>query len=626
MIETSQELIDKMRAEQTVSARVNIISYKGQTIKQGSNNVNEHLEEVGICQDTGEVEYYESYKMPQLNNLRLRESGNYAVFEGEGISLSGMQCISKNNSNNQFGWWNEELSDSEGNFNSEQIVEWYAKQTGQTKLNIVFSQEKNEYAVDFTVEITLLQEDGLTEETKTYNITDNTETIYTLDNIPDFSNYYDNAGVIDIKITKWSKANARAKICQLSFGEILTYEDEQIVDLSVKKGVSLTNQNTESKTIDLTVQDEDEEYNIFEPTGALASLNTNSALSLELGCVIDDFIYYVKVDEFNIEKPKKEQNSLEVTITGYGIIKKYSDTDFGSNYYDPLYPQQILDSIFGYEDELLFKVDSSLNNAQIRSEYGTVKIPDGLNKVATAVRGNIIETIDNTVLIKQIQEGTPVAIISMEEMFTNPEIEKEDMPSFVEVNKYNPTSKGVQSIYNEDIDLQNDWYTFKYSSEHTGTPYVATFTPEDSSDIQLGCIFLEDRALYYAPKVKISGGDLILGKGTLEITGNVIEMTQTSSKYELDQNSTSELSIDSESIANEIQARNVFDWLKANLQKCFKYNVEIQDTFTYEIGDTVLIETGIYVDDEMMKRTAIITDIEYQYNGALHYTLTLKGA
>ena len=40
--------------------------------------------------------------MPQLHNLRVNESGNYAIFEGDGIPLSGAQCISKTNTNNFF--------------------------------------------------------------------------------------------------------------------------------------------------------------------------------------------------------------------------------------------------------------------------------------------------------------------------------------------------------------------------------------------------------------------------------------------------------------------------------------------------------------------------------------------
>lgn len=635
MIETSQELITRMRAEQTVSARINIASYKPQTMKQYSNMVEDYLTDTGIIEDTSEVEIYNIYKMPQLYNLRFNETGNYAVFEGDGIDMSGVQVVSKTNKTNQFGWWSSFLSDNNGYINPDvqdmpAILSWSLKQEKQNKLNIVFSKTRKEYAVNFDIEIDYLLPDGFTEKNIKYEIKGNNKEVYTLETLPDFSNFYENSGTITIKIYKWSKSNARPKICQLSLGEILEYTDDKIVSLNVTKGTSLTNENTESKEITLTIQDENEEYNIFNPIGSLASLNTNSALSLELGCVIDDFIYYVKTDEFNIEKPKKEQNSLEVTITGYGILKRFSDIDFSANYYEKDTAQLILDGILGYEEELFFNVDSTILNeaVQIRTEYGTVKVPEGINKIATAVRGNITETIDNKVMITRILEKEPVSIIKLENMINLPEIEKEKKPYTITINKYSPTSKGVTTIFEQqDVAIKEQLYIFRYSNEHTSAPYTAKFNcNEVESEYDLNCLFLENRA--YFQGTKVDGETLydIVGAGTVTISGNVIEIIETSSQFSVDPNGSENITINTESIESEEQAKSVFEWLKSNYNKCFKYKVEIQDAFTYEIGDTIELETGIYINGIMIKKKAIITNIEYEYKGALHYYLTLKGA
>ena len=66
-------------------------------------------------------------------------------------------------------------------------------------------------------------------------------------------------------------------------------------------------------------------------------------------------------------------------------------------------------------------------------------------------------------------------------------------------------------------------------------------------------------------------------------------------------------------------------WLANNLNKRFKYKIKINDTFTYELGDTVELETGVYVNDEMITRKALVTGIEYEYDGALDYYLILEG-
>ena len=229
MIETSQELINKMRAEQTVSARVNIVSNKAQTIKEESNDVNSHLIDKGIITDTGNTETYEVYNIPQLHNLRVNESGNYAVFESDGIPLSGVQCISKSNTTNQFGWWSNNLSDNSRNFSSYPILQLALKQKDTQKFNIVFSKEKDEYATDFIIKtIANYGDEFMPDEIeRTYNITNNDKTEYSLELEDNFNELYNNTMTVKITIKKWSKSNARAKICQVYFGELLTYEDEQ---------------------------------------------------------------------------------------------------------------------------------------------------------------------------------------------------------------------------------------------------------------------------------------------------------------------------------------------------------------------------------------------------------------
>lgn len=639
MIETSQELINSMRADaQTTSARINIVSYKAGGLYTESNNVNEQLQDVGICEDLGSSTTYEQYNMSQLTNLRMNETGNYAVFEGDGIALSGMQCISKTNTTNQFGYWSEWLSDDYGYFNPDTenaypILVWQCQESKQSKLNIVFSKVKDEYAVNFDVIVDYLNHETEEEqETKTYNIIDNDKTIYTIEDLFNNTEWKLN---ITIKIYKWSKSNARAKVCQLCFGDILEYEDDKIVNIKVAKGVSLVNKDTESKEIELTIQDEDEEYNIFEPTGELVNLNINSSLCLELGCVIDDFIYYVKVDEFTLSKPKKEQNSLEVSITGSGLLNKYAETDFKANYYEQIEPQSILNAIFGESNTYYFSEDDEIanENNQIRTQYGTVKIPNALNKIATAIRGNILETIDNQVIIKRIEEGTPVATITLNECIENPEIEKEEIPSTINVNIYNSKDTGNETIYDETLysDGTAD-VTFKYNKDHTCKPYtIKAINTDDNSDesevLEQSTIFLENCAIGSSYTISASGQYYsLIGNYQVVITGDVIEISNTTQTYSTGSDSTDTVSIEDESIENTTQAKKVYEWLLSNYNKCFKYKIEVQDTFTYELGDTVLLETGVYVNGEQIIRKAIITNIEYEYDGALTYNLTLKGA
>lgn len=619
MIQTSQALIDTMRERnQTTSARLSIFNEYAGSFKYLSNTVEPFLIENNCIEDLGYTEQSrEAYEISQLHNLVTRETARYAMFEGEGIELDGTNYVVDKTSKNQYGWYSEELTNSIGEFEAGRGFIWYCEHYQESELNIVFSKTRNEYAVNFIVTISY-EDENMEEQTLTYTITNNTDIVYTLENIPIFS------GTVQISILDWSKGNSRAKVEEVYFGKMHEYADEDIVSIKTKKGIDLINDTIESKTVDIILRDIDEEYNIFEPQGALANITKGSIACIELGGLIDDFIYYVKTDEFILEKPKKEQNTLQVSINGYGRLMQYSDVDFTANYYEQYSAQDISYSIFGFESPQTIIVDDTIKNenVQIRTQYGTVKVPEGLRKMATALRANIVETIDNNILLKRIEEGIPIARINVENMLDSPEIEKEDSVGQVNINIYMPTDTGSSTIFNQNMNLIEDqWNTFKYNKEHTCPPYTAKRTLQIAgSDVTVdmqGVIFLENRAGWNPAKG---------GQSTIVITGHVIEIGSTTQKYVISSDNTNTMDIDSESIGSTSQAQAVFNWLKNNLAKCFKYKTEIQDTFTYELGDTVWIESNIYVNGEMVVRKAIITGIEWEYNGALHYTIELRGA
>ena len=632
MIETSQELINAMRAEQTVATRVSILNNKVPSLRFEASDIEDILLSNKYITLIEGIEGL--YDIPQIQNLITRETAHYAVFEGEGIKLDGTeQVLSETAKNNEFGWWSMQYCGETNEYEADCTFSWMHQVYTNSDLNIVFSKVRNEYAIDFNVDITITVADNdLTailpekEIVLNYNIRNNTDTTYTITNIP-YGDYGRDIICVMVKISvlKWSKTFSRAKITDMYYGEMLEYEDDKVISLKGVKGLDLLNQSTESKELELVLSDENEEYNIFNPQGKLANLSKGARLALEIGCVIDNFIYYTKVDEFIIDKPKKEQNTLEVNITGYGMLKFLNENDFTGNFYDKVPAQEVFDHMYAYESEQIVEIDEKLKeeNQLIRTQFGTVSTPEGINKVATAIRGNVLETIENKILIKRIEETDAVAKIDIENMISSPEIEKIEKPKSIRINKYAPTTKGVQTVYDNTLTLiENRTNTFKYNVEHTAPPYKATRTLIDEV-LNVGTIelqevsFLEDRALW-SP----AWGE----ESRIEITANVVEITSTSANYKLNENSTEELTIDSESIEDEGQAYKVFEWLKKNYNKEFKYKVEIQDTFTYELGDSVWLATNVFVNGKMIVRKAIITNIEYDYNGALHYYITLRGA
>ena len=103
MIETSKEFIDTMRNIQTVSTRISILN-SPEINNYGYNysDVDKMLIENQYIKDNA----INLKNIPQMNDCITNETGNYSIFEENGIALDGtVQVPSKYAKNNQYGWY-----------------------------------------------------------------------------------------------------------------------------------------------------------------------------------------------------------------------------------------------------------------------------------------------------------------------------------------------------------------------------------------------------------------------------------------------------------------------------------------------------------------------------------------
>ena len=111
----------------------------------------------------------------------------------------------------------------------------------------------------------------------------------------------------------------------------------------------------------------------------------------------------------------------------------------------------------------------------------------------------------------------------------------------------------------------------------------------------------------------------------LTLTCRTLSFTSVDNKI-MNNNEEEEKNIDIRSLQDDDTIEKISNWFIDNLNKKFKFKIKINDTFTYELGDTVTIETGVYENEKMIIKKAIIVGIEYTYDGTLDYYLILKGA
>jgi hypothetical protein len=626
MINMGQEFVNAMRKNtQEVSARLNILN-SPEITNFGfiSNSIEPYL----IDNEYAILKGSEEYWIRQINNCITNETAKYGIFENDGLKLDGsISLLSKTAQHNEIGWYSSVLSNNYGVFSEYPYLQWKYGKGAISDFNIVFSKIRNEYAVDFDIIFEQYSNDPIGEpppDPITYNIVGNTEMTYVLANIP-FS--MDMGSSLKIIIKKWSIPNARAKITDLYFGKMLIYTDKDIVSINGNKEIDLLNDSISSKQINFTVQDINGDYNIFNPQGGLANLNKSSRVALELGPIINKIPVFCKIDEYILGKPKKEKNPLEVSLTGYGRLSTFNNKIFDSNYYEKQTAKFLLESYGHYINNSHMSVDNIIESeaVTIRTQYAEdISLTDGLRKIATAVRGNIIETIDNDVLVTRISESeTPISNITLEDMWDTPDITKIDKPSSIIVKTYYPVATTTPiEVFKLDYDIwkKPDVISFDYAKEHTAGPYTA-YLKISGVEAQFYPYFMDNKALHQVTDI-----DNNITNVTVRINANVVEIKSSSFKYIVDIDGIDEQKIDNESIDSQSMATTIFNWIVNNINKQFEYRVEIQDTCTYQLGDTVQIDTNIFVNDVQVVRNAIVTGIDISYAGSLHYTLTLKGA
>ena len=609
MIGTPQEFIDTMRAKiVTTSAKIEII-----------NN--------------------------DYNDGTMTESGNYAIFEGDGIELDGsLQVIPnklaennkphfyiENNKIQKEGWYSDELSDNEGKIQTDYSKTVKHSRKEYSDLHIIFSDIRNEYAVDFDLGV----------GTDIYNYRNNTEKQIVIKNVK-------SGTIIEIEIFKWSKANSRAKILNMYLGTVFQYEDSDIVSIKVKKGVDLTNEDIQSKEVELKIVDENNSYNIFDENSELTSLNNDAKIIIHIGVLIGNFIYYVKTDECYFKKIEKQENELELLITGMGILTKYQTIEWTKLLSMNRLRQDTLEEMKwyitgGYRelhdriviDDKLISEAQEFNECYSKNE----KIHEYLNSIAINCRSNLVETYDNAINFKRITEEKPVARINLENMENYPQIVKEENKYNLAVNIYNGKTEDIYTevfsgkftvgnggvahlVPYKNVEFMNyeenpncEFVINIYNSD--GTIYKSNITSYDEYDFSI---------ITYPNEITFITKDNLADK-IFELTIKNKTMQYSSLEYKIQEYETNELDkiIDVRSIQDENTAQKVGKWIINNINKRYKFKIKVNDTCTYELGDTVEIETGVYEKNQMIIKTAIIVGIEYEYDGTLDYYLWLKG-
>lgn len=172
------------------------------------------------------------------------------------------------------GWWSDAESDSSGNFSPAVWIQGVFTPRPFTDLKLVGDSLLNEYAVDFTIK--LYQADDVLVHTET--VTGNT-LVEWIEGIATFED------IVKVKaeITKWSKANACAKVLELFSVYVETYEGDDLLKITLLEereyqGATIPLGNISANEISVRFNNADRHFDPDNPASPIRDLIVKNRL------------------------------------------------------------------------------------------------------------------------------------------------------------------------------------------------------------------------------------------------------------------------------------------------------------------------------------------------------------
>lgn len=233
-------------------------------------------------------------------------SAKFATLESNYWKLDGSFFTIHNTRNNgQIGYWSNDISDKYGNINITMSFEFSIPQTSKF-FTVIFDDRTKEYAKDFT--LTTYSSSGSVLNTKT--VSGNTLSVAVIEMA---SISYKK---LVIKFTKTANPYRRIRVCEVVFGYLQSFTDDDISSINIQYTTSIDSQSLPSCAMSITLNNIDKQYNIINPNGIYKYLQKGQGINLSI--YLDG--EYISLGRYYFENSTSDDNSMTATINAYDKI------------------------------------------------------------------------------------------------------------------------------------------------------------------------------------------------------------------------------------------------------------------------------------------------------------------
>lgn len=497
----------------------------------------------------------------------------YASFETGRTTLGGSFIPVPSSGYANVGWWSQVQSNASKVFSPAITVQaLFSTNHTSSGISIIWDDVSGEHATDFIVTF--------------YNSSD--VVIHTITELANTLSEYVYQGVVTsfrkiiITINKWSKATRYARIQEILFGVLATYDSSSLGDMSMTEEMDIASEELTKNILQFSINNVDQAYDPINPTGVYQYLQKRQQIAAYLGCQFaDGSVEYAPMGVFYLV-------GWTTSRTGDAKMK----TSFTAH--DKL---EILDVI--YRKGLLEASDIGTLITAVLTEAGLAatdyNIDAALFSIPTytilevktcrellhelCVAGMAVARADRYGVIQVYQETIGVDVLELSsKVAQEPEISLLPTVYDVIVTSYTYSADAVDSqIYKAEMVLSG-----------TQTIVVEYDNPALYSSYTFPSVTVVSSTFYSNAAVMVV---TYTGTATLTIQGKKYTKSATPVTVVTGELDGETLKIDIPSIGTRAHATNVANWLIATAARRKELTVNWKQNPALEVGDEVSIDT-----------------------------------
>lgn len=342
----------------------------------------------------------------------------FATCEKDRFKLDGSFCFADDIplNNGKLGFCSNNLSNEDGSFTIyPQLTYIFNGTHSSIGLTITFDVPNGEYATDFNMSAYDINGNLIT----SVDVTGNTSVMASPIGL-----LYNYAKVV-VTIKKWCKPYRRARVCEIDFGIVEIYDDNNLISMDHAENMDLTESPMTSPEFTFVVDNSNKLFNILNPQGFYKYLQQRQQVIAELGVNEGTTYEYIPLDTLYLNTWDTDDATMTATLKAVTLLELMTSYNYEcltakSNY--NLY--QLAVDIFAICGITDYEIDDNLKNIATLGLSKSITCKTALQYVATAGCANIYVTRAGKIIIKVSYSAlnNPVDTISMNDMYQEPKV------------------------------------------------------------------------------------------------------------------------------------------------------------------------------------------------------------